>query len=254
MEKKYTFTLAKSLFFALGLTIAGPSEVVAEGDDADMQALIRKTLLENPEIIQEALQILQERQVLEQQRQQAAALETAREALMSGDLTPVGGNPNGDVVLIEFFDYQCGFCKRAFPSVKDALAQDGQVKMIYKEFAILGPQSVKAARAALAAHKQGQYHAFHDQLMQMRGRLSERKIMDLAQSLNLDLERLRQDMDSQEITDELQRTRDLAQQLNITGTPGFIIGDIIVPGVLPTKDLLAAIQQARRDKAKKEAG
>jgi len=214
-------------------------------DEARVRQLVRETLLENPEILMEAMQILQARQQELQAQQQLSALESLRNELIRSPLTPVGGNPDGDVVLIEFFDYQCGFCKRTFPSVKEALAKDGKVKMIYKEFAILGPESVIAARAALAAHKQNRYEDLHDSLMEARGRLSEQKILRIAADMGLDMDQLKADMQGDDITAELNRTRELAQQLNITGTPGFIIGDQVIPGALPADALIEAIQDAR---------
>lgn len=237
------FTLILSAFVWFSQPALAQS--LDQQEEERVRQLVRETLLDNPEILMEAMQILQARQQEAQQLRQQSALDSVKDSFAKGPLTPIGGNPEGDVVLVEFFDYQCGYCKRVFPSVQEALKKDGNVKMIFKEFAILGPESVVAARAALAAHKQDRYLDMHNALMGAHGRLSEKKIMGIAKDVGLDVDQLKADMNSPEVTAELANTRQLAEELQLTGTPGFIIGNKIFPGAIPTERIMKAIEKAR---------
>lgn len=211
----------------------------------EVRDLVRETLLENPEIIMEAMKVLQARQELASAKQQKSALTQFRASLINGPLTPISGNPDGDVTLIEFFDYQCGYCKKAFPGVMRVINDDKNIRYVSKEFAILGPVSEIAARAALAAEKQGRYMDFHVAMMTVRGRLNENKILKTAQSLGLNMDQLKTDMQSDQVSAEIQTTRAIASSLGITGTPAFIIGDQIIPGAVPEETLKEAISQYR---------
>ena len=147
-------------------------------------------------------------------------------------MSPVSGNPKGDVTLVEFFDYQCGYCKRSLKPVKDLLETDRQLRVVWKEFPILGPVSRFAARAAMASEKQGRYLEFHVAVMGSRGKLTEDRVMALAGSVGLDIQRLRRDMEDPAIENYLDETIRLARVLGIRGTPAFVIGDTLVPGVV----------------------
>jgi len=151
------------------------------------------------------------------------------------------------VTIVEFFDYQCPYCKRVFPAVQTLLKTDGNIRYVFKEFPILGPQSVVAARAALAAWKldRDRYVPFHTALMQSRGRLSERKILDVAAEIGLDVERLRAAMADPGIDKVLARNAELARALDINGTPAFVIGEKVVPGAVDLETLTALVSQAR---------
>ena len=130
-----------------------------------MEDVVRDYLLKNPAVIRDAMQALQVQEEKEKQARAAGALKTHRTDLLSDPTSPVGGNPVGDITVVEFFDYNCGYCKKAAPALKTLMAKDANVRVVYKEFAILGPQSVAAAKAALAAQRQGKYVEFHQGLM-----------------------------------------------------------------------------------------
>lgn len=220
-------------------------DTLSTAQQEEVRKLVRDTLLKDPEILMEAMQILQERQELAKAEMQQKALAALKDKMITPGVTPIGGNPKGDVTMVEFFDYQCGYCKRAFPGVMEVINNDKNIKYVLKEFAILGEVSEVAARAALAAEMQGKYMDFHTALMTVRGRLSEDKIYKTAQELGLDLDRLKADMKSDSVNKEITSTRELAKLLNITGTPAFIIGDEIMPGALPPEALIEAVKKQR---------
>jgi protein-disulfide isomerase len=157
----------------------------------------------------------------------------------------VGGNPDGDVTLVEFFDYNCPYCRSVAPVMNEAEAADSQLRIVYKEFPILGPNSVYAAKAALAAHRQGHYLAFHQALMQANGKADSNLVLAVAAEVGLDAERLKTDMEDPAIQEAIDRNLALAQALRITGTPGFVVGRQILRGAVDLKTLQQVIQEAR---------
>jgi len=217
----------------------------ANPDKAAIEQIVREYLLAHPEVIVEALSAYQQREEAAQAEEQRKALTTRKEELFKNPTSPVLGNPQGDVTLVEFFDYQCGYCKAVHPDVQRLLESDGKIRLVSKEFPILGPASVTASRAALAAQKQGKYDALHKALMENRGQLDDDKIMRIAGSVGLDMERLKKDMQAPEIQEILQRNVRLAGELNIRGTPAFIIGDQIVPGAVSLDRLKEMVAQGR---------
>lgn len=217
-------------------------------DLPDKQALdeaIRSYLLEHPEVIIESLQNYEAKERAEQEKAAADALETHKDRLYNDPMTPVTGNPDGDVTVVEFFDYQCGYCKRTLQNVLDLQEEDPKLRFVWKELPILGPASEFAARAAMAAKKQGKYMDFHTAVMGARGRLTPELVMALASKAGIDTERLKKDMDDPAITKYLQDTLLLAQQLGITGTPGFVIGGKLVPGALNKDRMKQLVEDAR---------
>jgi protein-disulfide isomerase len=159
--------------------------------------------------------------------------------------SPISGNARGDVALVEFFDYNCPYCKRAAPEVARAQSNDPKLRIVYKEFPILGASSTFAAKAALAAHRQGKYVEFHNALMDARGTLTEKAVLDTAGRLGLDLDRLKADMATSAVQAAIDRNLALARALNINGTPGFVIGEQIVPGAIDLARIERLIREAR---------
>ena len=201
-------------------------------------------LLENPEIVEAALQSLQAKREADERVRVQAAIQDNDEALMAHPMSPVSGNPGGNITVVEFFDYQCGFCKRALPTMEDLLETDANVRVVWKEFPILGPVSRVAALAAMAADRQGLYLPFHLALMR-EAELTEEKIFELAGRTGLDAERLLRDMKDPAIGEYLDETRALAQELGIGGTPAFVIGDRLVPGVIDSARMKQLVAEAR---------
>ena len=214
-------------------------------DREAVRKIVREYLLEHPEVIEEAIQVLQARRESREQDRARAALLEHDKALRSHPMSPVSGNPKGDVTLVEFFDYQCGYCKRSLKPVRDLLETDRQLRVVWKEFPILGPVSRFAARAAMASEKQGRYFEFHVAVMGSRGKLTEDRVMAIAGSVGLDIQRLRRDMEDRAIENYLDETIRLARVLGIRGTPAFVIGDTLVPGVVGDARLKELIATAR---------
>jgi protein-disulfide isomerase len=234
------------LICLLGLVFVGHGAAAqSAGKAGEFEKAIREYLLNNPEVIVEALEKYESRQHQAQQRAAKTALTTHKNILFNHPMTPVSGAKDADVTVVEFFDYQCGFCKRVMKTVLGVLKDDPKVRIVWKEFPILGPTSEFAARAAMAAKRQGKYFDFHVQVMGARGQLSAQKILRLAAKVGIDTDRLKRDMADPEITKYLADTARLAQTLGITGTPGFVIGDRIVAGAIDRnrlQELIAAIR------------
>lgn len=226
-----------------GYSAAEPAQTMSSDE---FNQRVREYLLENPEVIMEALQRLEEREQAAQQEAVKTVLESRADQLLHDPDSPVGGNPEGDVTLVEFFDYNCPYCRRVAPTVEKAIAADPELRVVYKEFPVLGPGSVVTAKAALASRRQGKYLAFHDALMRRKGRLNEESVLKVAQSVGLDVKRLKADMDDETIAKAIRRNRELARALQINGTPGFVVGEKVIPGAVDLKSLQAAIDEARK--------
>ncbi len=213
-------------------------------EDAIRQ-LVRDYLLANPEVLMEAAQVYRERQQEIQQQQAREALVSRREELDQDPDSPVLGNPDGDVVVVEFFDYRCPYCVRVAEPLREAVEDDGNIRLVMKEFPILGPESMVAARMALAAEKQGKYEELHFAMMTVSGKLTEAKAFKIAEKIDLDMDQLRRDMEAPEIDAMLQRNFALAQALQINGTPAFVIGDEVVRGAIDMTTLRQIVGQTR---------
>lgn len=236
-----------ALVFFLGMTAAAAADQAAgQRSVEEIEKIVREYLLRDPKVILDAVERYRAKAREEQAQRSRAAVREHREEIFADPDSPVGGNPRGDVTVVEFFDYRCGYCRRFAPVLGQIMEQDPQVRVIYKELPILGEESFTAARAALAARPQGGYHELHQALMAAEGPLSEQAIMTAARSVGLDTDRLGQDMQAPEILDAIGRNRRLAAALGIEGTPALIVGDQVVGGAVPLDDLKAMIAQSRR--------
>ena len=223
-----------------------PTLVAQNLDRERVEKIIREYLINNPEVLEEAIRALQARREARRQAAAQASMQKNRKQIYENPEDPVGGNPNGDVTIVEFFDYRCGFCKRVAPVVEKALANDKKIRLVYKEFPVLGPNSVLAARAALASRAQGKYLVFHKALMNARISYDEESIMKIAATVGIDTARLKKDMQASGIQAYIVKTRALARSLGIRGTPAFVIGEQMFPGALTSAQLARMIQQARK--------
>ncbi|MCL6283059.1 DsbA family protein [Ruegeria sp. 2012CJ41-6] len=230
---------------ALDLTNMSDAERAAFGEQ------VRAYLLENPEIIVEAID------VLEQQQQQATALadqelvQANADALFNDGYSWVGGNPEGDITLVEFMDYRCGYCRRAVPEVASLLAEDGNIRLVIKELPILGEASVLSSRFAVATKQvagDDAYKQVHDALLEFGGDVSEVTLRRLSDGLGLDSDAIVAAMDSDAVSAEIAKTRELAQQLNISGTPSFVLGTEMLRGFLPADQMQQIADGVRAEK------
>ncbi len=230
---------------AIGLAIAPFASTAQDLTDERVKELALQAIRENPQIIMEAVQLLEAEQAAAQSQAQAEVLNNERQLLERDPNAPVLGNPDGDVTVVEFFDYNCPYCKRAMAEVQGLLEGDENVRLVYREWPILGDGSVFAAKAALAAREQGKYEEFHWALMGMQGRAEEASVMRIADEVGLDAERLREDMEAPEIQEHIATSMRLTQALGFNGTPSFVIGDNLVPGFVEVDQLRALVEEAR---------
>ena len=217
----------------------------ADLDEARVKELVYEAIRENPQIIMEAVEILQRQDAEAQAQAQATVLRDQRQLLEQDPNAPVLGNPDGDVTVIEFFDYNCPYCRRAMPEVQALLEADPNVRLVYREWPILGDGSVFATKAALASRLQVKYEAFHWALMGMNGRAEEASVLRIAQEVGLDIERLQTDMERPEIEEHIATSMRLTQSLGFSGTPSFVIGDNLVPGFVESDKLTELVDNVR---------
>jgi protein-disulfide isomerase len=230
----------------VALSLALPLQAAAQDLSEDrVRELVLETIRENPEIVMEAVAILESRQAEAQAASQAEVLARERGTLERDPNAPVLGNPEGDVTVVEFFDYNCPYCRRAKPEIEALLAADPNVRLVYREWPILGEGSVFAARAALAAREQGLYEEFHWAMIGMNGRAEESSVLRIAEDIGLDVAQLRRDMEAPEIDAHIQTSMRLAQALGITGTPSFVIGEALAPGVVDLEQFQSLVSDAR---------
>ena len=242
--------MPKNLITASFIALASTLPLAAQQDDARIKELALEAILENPEIIAEAIQILQEREQEEQRLAAAEVFEANKVVFLSGDNAPVIGNPDGDVTIVEFFDYNCSYCRRAFEAVRDVIEEDGNIRVVMREFPILGPGSDYAAKASLAAMKQGKYSEFHWALMDSKiaaYSIKEEGVLKVAEEVGLDLDQMKVDMEAPEVAEHITLTREYASALQFTGTPAFIIGDQLVPGFVDAEVISQIIPEARAE-------
>lgn len=244
----------RSLFGAVlgsGLLISGIAPAVDPFTDPQreaVKAIVRDVLRDNPELVYEALQALEAKQQAVQAERSQQMIAASRAALERDPADPVLGNPQGDVTIVEFFDYRCGYCKQVAETVKKVVQSDGKVRLVLKDFPILGPQSVQAALAALAAQRQGKYPEMHDALMAQRGPLDEKTIEKIAADVKLDMARWKADLDKPELKQRLQTMLLQGREIGASGTPAFVIGDKLVPGAVDAETLQTLIAEARARK------
>jgi len=242
--------MCAALGLAFALLLALPVAVVAEeASDAtrrqEIEAIVREYLRTHPEVVAEALQEFERREQEAQRQRATEAIRSHLTELTQDPGNPVGGNPKGQVTIVEFFDYQCGYCKREVAELTKLLQGDPDIRVVYKDLPILGPASVFAARAALASQKQGKHEALHAALMATNERLTEEGVLRLATQVGLDTGRLEKDMADPSVAKTLDRNFELQRALNIQGTPALVVGTELIPGAADFESLKALVGRAR---------
>lgn len=234
--------IAGSLF---GTTVYADEPVFSEQQKQEMHKIIREYLITNPDVLREAFEALEQQQQIAQQEQSRANIKAHAEMLFRSERGFVYGNAEGNVTLVEFFDYNCGYCKRSLTDVMTLMDTDSNLKLVLKEFPILGPGSLFAARAAIASKKQGKYWEFHLALMQSQGAVDENLVIQIAGEVGLDIDKLKADMDDPEVSATINESMELANAIGINGTPAFIIDDTLIPGAMGVDGLRAQIAEVR---------
>ena len=199
-------------------------------EDAKIEQVVRDFLRKNPEILVEMTTELDKRQADAQNAQQQKAIGDNAEAIFRSSTSGIGGNPEGDVTVVEFFDYNCGYCRRALPHVMKLVEGDSKVRLVLKELPIFGEDSENAAKLALAAKKQGKYFELHQKLLSEPGKADKAKALRIAKDIGLNVEQLEKDMEDAAVKAELASAREIAEKLSLQGTPLYLIGDRVLPG------------------------
>lgn len=256
--KRLSLTAALVLSAAFSALTSSPALAtdminMTETERDVFQAEVRAYLLQNPEVLLEVIAILDTREAEAETVNDTALLLENVDEIYNDGVSYVGGNPDGDITIVEFSDYRCPYCQKAHPEVEKLVTMDGNIKLIYKEFPILGPDSLTTAKFALATLMVSgpeAYETVSAALMELRGPPSIESLMKMADGIGLDAAALQIKMDSSEVLQALQANRALGQSLKISGTPTFIVGDQVVRGYLPLDNMQEIVEQAREAAAK----
>ena len=237
----------------LTFTLTGPSLAMdltelTDAERAQFRAEVRSYLMENPEVIMEAVGQLQKRDAEAQAQADFTLVSANADAIFNDGFSYVGGNPEGDFTIVEFMDYRCSYCKKAFPEVEKIIKGDGNIRFIVKEMPILGEQSMLGARFAIATKivaGDEAYKSMHDALMSFNGDITPTSLKRLAESFSLDPAAITEKMDSAEVTEAIEKTRALADALQISGTPTFVMEDEMLRGYVPYDQMKAIVKEKR---------
>ncbi len=244
------FFAALTSLLLVGLSIL-PNTAAAQAFDGEqkraIETIIRDYLLANPEVLLQSMTEYRRRQEMSKQNQTKDNLTRLSSVLKTNPNSPVIGNPDGNITVVEFFDYRCTYCKKVFPTVQKLLKDDGDIRYVLKEFPILGPVSEIATRASLAMWSidPDKYMSFHTAVMTSRGQLDEARIFKFADKAGYDIKEVRGKMKDPAVEREIATNIRLAEDLGISGTPAFVIGNHIVPGAIDMATLKQLVQAAR---------
>lgn len=237
--------LATTMALSLSTGVAVAADPLSPAQQDAVKDVIKSYLKENPEVVIEAIQAWQDKQAILKIEQQKKAIAMLNAFLRENTEAPYLGNEKAQTIVAEFSDYNCPYCKRTYPGIKELLAADGDIKVVMIELPVLGAMSEFAAKAALASHIQGKYEAFHAGMMDTGTRLDQEGILGVAKKVGLDMDKLKQDMDSPEVAGQLVNNAKMAQLLGISGTPAFVVGDQLVPGAIGKDRIKALVEKAR---------
>jgi protein-disulfide isomerase len=226
---------------AAQVTPVASKEGLSAEQRKEVESIIKDYLINNPEVMMEVQSALEAKMEKVQAERTATVIKENASAIFRPASSPIVGNAKGDVTVIEFFDYNCPYCKKAFHEVAELVDKDKNVKLILKEFPILSKGSEEAAKVALAAKMQGKYWEFHRAVQEAQGQTNEAAALRVAEKVGLDMARLKKDMASPDVKKEIDETRALAARLGIQGTPHFLVGDRIIPGA--PENLLEQMQK-----------
>lgn len=242
-----------ALLLVLGISAPAYAETFNAEEVEEINSAIENYLMEHPEKLIESLNKYQEKQMKEQQEAAKKQIKSSRKQLNNDKTSPIIGNKSGDFVIVEFFDYNCGYCKMMFPKLLDFVGKDGAVKWVLKELPTLSEESTTAAKIALAANKQGKYREVHTAFMNAKGRLDKAALLELAKAQGVDIAVLQKDMESPEIQAILDKNRELAGKIGVNGIPAFVINDEMKGGAFDTEELKATAAEVRAAKAERIA-
>jgi protein-disulfide isomerase len=231
--------------FALNTNVPALADSFSAEQKSDIENLVRKYLVEHPEILQEMALKLDEKTKLAEATQRSQTLKSKSAEIFHNPGDAVIGNPKGDVTIVEFFDYNCSWCKKSVVEMQSLVASDKKIRVVMKEFPIFGDGSEYAAKAALASVKQGKYWQFHQAMFAAQSKVTPQVVDQIATEQGLDLAMLKTDMNDPAISATMHKNQILAQSLAINGTPGFVVDDQLSPGYLPLDGLQAMVATVR---------
>ncbi|MBX9822460.1 DsbA family protein [Afipia birgiae] len=237
----------------LGLPTASHAQSFNDAQRSEIQKIIKDYLVANPELLEEMSAELQKRQAVAEAEKHRAAVQRNAELIFNSPRGVVVGNRDGDVNFVEFFDYNCGYCKHAMADMLTLMKSDPKLRVVLKEFPVLGPSSVEAAQVGIALRMQDptgkKYFDFHQKLLNGRGQADKARAMAAAKEAGADMARLEKDMTSPEISATLNENFKLAEDMGLNGTPSYVIGKDVVVGAVGAEGLAKKISQARCGKA-----
>lgn len=242
-----TFLLLGAVGGAFFLLLSNPSTAAQNFSDAqkeEMGAIIKDYLMENPEVIMEAVEAYRNNQEAEMQKMAASKI-GEHDDFLTGMDAPMAGSKDADVTVVEFFDYNCGYCKKALGDIQGILKEDQNVRFVFREMPILGPSSKTAAQWALAAHKQGKYFEYHAALMSHNGQKSESVLEELAKDAGLDVTQMKKDAASDEVNELIEKGLKVSREIGVQGTPAFVINGELVRGYVGLEGMKELINRAR---------
>ncbi|ATQ70231.1 MULTISPECIES: DsbA family protein [Methylosinus] len=242
---------AASAIAAIGgaLLAAAPSRAEAPAQKAEIEKIVHDYLIANPEVIRDAIEELERRQKVAEADTRSRAVDQSSDKLFNSAAQAVVGNPAGDVTLVEFFDYNCGYCKRALEDLAKLVDSDPKLRVVLKDFPVLGPGSTEAAEIATALRlqlKPDKFYAFHRKLLTTRGSIGKAQALAVAKELGADTARLEKDMKSDQTHAALKETAELADSLNLTGTPSWVVGKEVIVGAVGYQQLKTKIDNTRK--------
>jgi protein-disulfide isomerase len=246
--------VAATFAFALALPTTAPAQSFSPQQKGDIEQIVREYLLNNPQLLQEVMAELEKRQALAEAERHRAAVKEHAAIIFNSPRQVTVGNPKGDVAFVELFDYNCGYCKRALTDMLDLMKVDSKLKVVLKEFPVLGEGSTHAAQVAVAVRMQDRtggkkYLEFHRKLLESRGAVDKARAVAVAKEVGLDMARLERDMASDEVKDTLAESFKIAEALGLNGTPSYIIGSDVVIGAVGLPMLKEKVNMARCGKA-----
>ncbi len=239
------FIALATLTLWFGSVSPGLADAFSPDQKKELEGLIRSYLLEHPEILREVATALDAKDKKTADDQRGEVLSSSAKALFHDDIDAVVGNPKGDVTMVEFMDYNCSYCRKSFKEMQAILETDKNVRVVMKEFPIFGEGSEYAARAALASSRQGKYWALHQALFEFQGQVTPAVVDQVAKQVGLDVAKLKTDMKDPAIASNIGKTTELAQSMQFTGTPAFLIDSTVIPGYVTKDVLMAAIATVR---------
>ncbi len=246
-----TTLLTTAALISMGSVSAFAQASFTDAQKAEIGGIVKEYLMENPKVIFDAADSYRDQQEAEARKNAETSIKENIEILTSAD-APSVGNPNGDVTVVEFFDYNCGYCKKALTDIQAVLKEDKNLRVVFKEMPILGPTSRTAALWALAAHEQGKYFDYHVALMEHRGEKNDVELEKIASTLGLDIAKMKTDIASEKIVANLDQSLEIARKIGVSGTPAFIIGTKFIPGYIGDDGLKAAVKEQRDSATKAE--